>query len=52
MTSLIYFFNAYLYESSFSALLAIKTKQRNRLDPKDGMSVALSKNTHTISISH
>ena len=33
----------YLFESGFSPLLAIKTNQRNRLDAKDDIHVALSK---------
>ena len=37
------FATTYLYQSEFSALLAIKTKQQNRLDAKDDMRVALSK---------
>ena len=41
--ALIPFATTYLCESGFSALLAIKTKQQNRLDAKDDMRVALSK---------
>ena len=41
--ALIPFATSYLFESGFSVLLAIKTKQRNRLDVKDDMHDALSK---------
>ena len=43
MVALIPFATTYLCEVGFSALLAIKTKQRNRLDAKDNMRVALAK---------
>jgi len=43
MVALTPFATSYLCESGYSALLAIKTKQRNRLDVKDDMRVALSK---------
>ena len=42
MVALIPLATSYVCESGFSALLAIKTKQRNRLDVKDDMRVALS----------
>jgi len=42
MVPLIAFATSYLCESGFSALLAIKTKQGNRLDITDDMRVALS----------
>jgi len=42
MVALIPFATSYLCESGFSTLLTIKTKQRNRLDVKDDMRVALS----------
>jgi len=45
MVALIPFVTSYFCESGFSALLAIKTKPRNRLDVKDNMRVALSKTT-------
>ena len=41
----------YFCESRFSALLAIKTKQENRLVSKDDKRVALSKNHSTASCS-
>ena len=37
------FVTKYLCESGFSALLHIKTKARNRLNPGDDMRLALSK---------
>ena len=43
MVALLPFATSYLCESGFSALLAIQTKQRNRLNVKDDMRVALSK---------
>ena len=43
MVALIPFATTYFCESGFSALLAVKTKQRNRLAAKDDNSVALSK---------
>ena len=43
MVALIPFATTYFCVSGFSALLAIKTKQRNRLIAKNDMSVALSK---------
>ena len=43
MVVLIPFAAPYFFESGFSALLAIKTKRRNRLDAKDDIRVALSK---------
>ena len=43
MVVLIPFATTYLCELGFSALLDIKTKQRNRLDTIDDMRVALSK---------
>ena len=43
MVALIPFATTYLCESGFSALLAVKMKQRNRLAAKDDMRVALSK---------
>ena len=43
MVALIPFATTYLCEAGFSALLAIKTKQRNWLDAKDNMRVALAK---------
>ena len=43
MVALIPFATTYLCESGFSVLLAIKTKQQNRLDAKDDIRVALSK---------
>ena len=43
MVALILFSTTDLFESGFSALLAIKTKQRNRLDAEDNMLVAVSK---------
>ena len=36
------FGTTYLCESGFSALLHIKTKARNRLNPRDDMRLALS----------
>ena len=43
MVALLPFATSYLCESGFSALLANKTKQRNRLNVQDDMRVALSK---------
>jgi len=43
MVALIPFATSYLCQSGFLALLAIKTKQRKRLDVEDDMRVALSK---------
>ena len=43
MVTLLPLATSYLCESGFSALVAIKTKQRNRLNVKDDMRVALSK---------
>ena len=43
MVDLIPFATIYLRESGFSALLAIKTKQGNRLDAEDDMCVTVSK---------
>ena len=43
MVGLIPFATTYFCEPGFSALLAIKTKQPNRLVAKDNMRVALSK---------
>ena len=45
MRALIPFVTTYLCESGFSALVTIKTKNRNRLDIKHDMRVALSKTT-------
>ena len=42
---------SYLCESGFSALLAIKTKQRNRLNVKDDMRVACPKPSHSFMFS-
>ena len=43
MVVLLSFATTYLCNLGFLALLAIKTKQQDRLDAKDDMSVALSK---------
>lgn len=40
---LMVFSTTYLYKQGFSALLSIKSKQRNKLNPINDMSVALSK---------
>ena len=40
---LVPFATTYLCETGFSTLVNIKTKQRNRLDPRDDMRVSISK---------
>ena len=45
MRTLIPFVTTYLCESGFSALVTIQTKNRNRLDIRHDMRVALSKTT-------
>jgi hypothetical protein len=50
MSILIPFATTYLCESGFSALVSIKTKNRNRLDVKDDMRLALSKTIPQFSV--
>jgi hypothetical protein len=40
---LLLFGTIYLYEKTFSAMTAIKSKHRNRLQPESGLRVAVSK---------
>ena len=44
------FATTYRYEAAFSALVTIKTKQRNRLDVQHDMRVALSKTQPQFSV--
>ena len=50
ISTLIPFATTYRSEAAFSALVTIKTKQRNRLDSQHGMRVALSKTQPQFSV--
>jgi len=50
LSALVPFATTYLCESGFSALVSVKTKSRNRLEPRHDMRLALSKTAPRISV--